>query len=188
MKAVWAQVQTWNFVLLALAAMLLFYTANAFIQHTFLYLRDQGFEAGTAATGLSIIFAAGLVGKIASGFMAERWGVKPVWIGFQSIVLAGAIVLLAVRPDGVWLGLACIGFGWGGAYSLTQLTISNTFPRQALGRLMGLFVIIEAIGSGSGSWLTGVFFDMQGSYNFAFLLTVAFMAGAMICTRMLSTR
>ena len=186
MSVVWAQVRSVNFVFLAIVAAFIFYTANAFIQHTFLYLRDQGFEPGTAATGLSIIFAAGLIGKIVSGFLVERWSVKATWIGFQVIMLAGAIVMLTLKTDGVWLGLSCIGLGWGGAYSLTQLTISNLFPSYALGRLMGLFVIIEAVGSGSGSWLTGVFFDIRGSYNLAFLLTVGFMTIAIISTKLLS--
>ena len=86
MSEVWAQVRTFNFVLLAVIAAFIFYGANAFIQHTFLYLRDQGFEPGTAATGFTIIFISGLVGKIASGFLVEKWGVKPIWIGFQALI------------------------------------------------------------------------------------------------------
>ena len=188
MREVWVQVKTFNFVLLSVIAVLIFYTSSAFIQHTFLYMRDQGFEPGTAATGFTIIFISGLVGKIASGFLAEKWGVKLIWIGFQALMLAGALVMIFQGAEGVWLGLSFIGAGWGGAYSLTQLTISNTFPPHALGRLMGLFVIIEAIGSGSGSWLTGVVFDIQGSYDLAFLLTVGFMVVTIIGTRFLKAR
>ncbi len=185
MSEVWAQIRTFNFALLGVIAALIFYTANAFIQHTFLYLRDQGFEPGAAATGFTIIFISGLVGKIASGFLVEKWGVKPIWIGFQALILAGALVMIFQGAEGAWIGLSCIGFGWGGAYALTQLTISNTFPPHVLGRLMGLFVIIEAVGAGSGSWLTGVLFDTQGSYYLAFLLTVGFMVAAIVGTRFL---
>ena len=53
---------------------------------------------------------------------------------------------------------------------------------------MGLFVIIEAVGAGSGSWLTGVLFDSQGSYDLAFLLTVGFMVVAIVGTRFLRAR
>ena len=53
---------------------------------------------------------------------------------------------------------------------------------------MGLFVIIEAVGAGSGSWLTGVLFDARGSYDLAFLLTVFFMVAAIIGTRFLRAR
>ncbi|MXW20534.1 MAG: MFS transporter [Gammaproteobacteria bacterium] len=188
MSEVWAQVRTFNFVLLGVIAALIFYAANAFIQHTFLYLRDQGFEPGAAATGFTVIFISGLVGKIASGFLVEKWGVKPIWIGFQAFILVGALVMIFQGAEGAWIGLSCIGFGWGGAYALTQLTISNTFPPRALGRLMGLFVIIEAVGAGSGSWLTGVLFDSQGSYDLAFLLTVGFMVVTIIGTRFLRAR
>ena len=188
MSEVWAQVRTFNFVLLGVIAALIFYAANAFIQHTFLYLRDQGFEPGAAATGFTVIFISGLVGKIASGFLVEKWGVKPIWIGFQAFILAGALVMIFQGAEGAWIGLSCIGFGWGGAYALTQLTISNTFPPRALGRLMGLFVIIEAVGAGSGSWLTGVLFDSQGSYDLAFLLTVGLMVVTIIGTRFLRAR
>lgn len=184
MTAVWAQMRSWRFFFLAAVALSLFYAANSFIGHAFLYLRDQGFEPRVAATGLSVIFAAGLIGKIASGFLVERWGVRPVWLSFQAMILAGAIFILALQSEGVWIGLASIGFGWGGAYSITQLTISNSFPRQTLGRLMGLFVIIEATGTGTGSWITGVFFDQQGSYTVAFLVAAGFMVISIISTRL----
>ena len=53
---------------------------------------------------------------------------------------------------------------------------------------MGLFVVIEAVGAGSGSWLTGVVFDAQVSYDLAFLLTVGFMVAAIVGTRFLRAR
>ena len=186
MTAVWAQVRTLNFALLAATAALIFYTANAFIQHTFLYLRDRGFEPSDAATGISIIFMAGLLGKILSGFLVEKWSVRKIWIGFQASMFLGAVTIVVFQAAGVWVGLFCIGLGWGGAYSLTQLSISNMFPAKVLGRLMGLFVIIEAVGSGCGSWLTGVLFDVGGSYNTSFIIAACFMVVAMACTKLLA--
>ncbi len=188
MSVVWAQVRSLNFALLAAAAALIFYTANAFIQHTFLYLRDRGFDPSDAAAGISLIFLAGLVGKILSGFLVEKLSVKNTWIGFQSLMFFGAMVIVLFQADGARMGLFCIGLGWGGAYSLTQLSISNMFPAQVLGRLMGLFVIIEAVGSGCGSWLTGVLFDVRGSYNVSFIIAASFMVIAMGCTRYVSEK
>ena len=186
MSAVWAQVRTLNFALLAVTAALIFYTANAFIQHTFLYLRDRGFEPSDAAAGISLIFLAGLIGKILSGFLVEKVSVKTTWIGFQALMFLGAVIIVFFQADGARVGLFCIGLGWGGAYSLTQLSISNLFPPQVLGRLMGLFVIVEAIGSGFGSWLTGVMFDVRGSYTVSFAIAACFMVLAMVCTKYLA--
>lgn len=186
MTAVWAQVRTLNFALLAATAALIFYTANAFIQHTFLYLRDRGFDPTDAAAGISLIFLAGLIGKILSGFLVEKISVKVTWIGFQALMFLGAIIIVLLQADGARLGLFCIGLGWGGAYSLTQLCIANMFPSHVLGRLMGLFVIIEAIGSGCGSWLTGVMFDTQGTYTLSFAIAAGFMLAAMVCTKLLA--
>lgn len=185
---VWKQLTSRNFLLLTAAAFLTFYTANAFIQHALLFLRDAGADPASAATGFSIIFMASLTGKIVSGFIVERWQLQHVWIAFQAIMLVGAFVVVGTDISGARFGLALVGFGWGGAYSLTQLSISYIFPDAALGRMMGIFVIIEALASGMGSWVTGLLFDVNGNYLFAFVLAGTVMHGAVYATRLIVVR
>jgi len=185
---VFKQLTSPNFLLLTAAAFLTFYTANAFIQHALLFLRDIGADPAAAATGFSIIFMASLTGKIVSGFLVERWQLQHVWMAFQAIMLVGAFVVVGTDIDGARYGLALVGFGWGGAYSLTQLSISYIFPDAALGRMMGVFVIIEALASGMGSWLTGLLFDANGNYTIAFIMAGTVMLGALASTRLVTVR
>ena len=172
-------------VWLALAAFGVFYAGPAFIMHTFLNLKDQNFSEQAAATGVTVIFLTGLCGKFFSGFLAEKWRTRRVWLAHQVLMLTGAVLLTAFGADFVWTGLACLGFGWGGCFSLTQVMTAEQFSGAMLGRLTGWFIAFEGIGSGSGSWLTGVMFDRFQSYNVPFTVCIVLICVSIVATVLL---
>jgi predicted MFS family arabinose efflux permease len=60
--------------------------------------------------------------------------------------------------------------------------IAEQFSGPMLGRLTGWFIAFEGIGSGSGSWLTGVMFDASGGYRVPFLVCDAFLVASIVAT------
>jgi hypothetical protein len=86
----------------------------------------------------------------------------------------------------IWVAIIAFGFGWGGIYTLLQLTAINSFGLTSAGKILGTITILDALGGGSGIWLTGVFFEMSGkSYALAFqifcaLLFIALLAATQI--------
>jgi MFS family permease len=164
------QIASFEFALLTVAAFGVYYAGSSFTAHSFLYVKDQGATVQAAAMGMTVIFTCGLVGKIGSGFLAERWGSTQVWLADQALFLAGGLALTLIGPKVMWPALAAIGLGWGGCYTLTQVLIAERFLGPSLGKLIGLFALIEGLGAGSGSWLTGVMFDHTGAYRTSFMV------------------
>ena len=65
------------------------------------------------------------------------------------------------------------GLGWGGVYTMLQLTVMNTFGTRDAGKILGTITVLDASGGGLGIWLTGVIYDATGSYELPFLIFAA---------------
>jgi MFS family permease len=168
--------------MLMIATFGVFFASTSFLMNLFLFLQDSGLTPKMAAAGLSLFFVVGLVGKTLVGLSAERWGVLPVWTTQQIILLAGCVLVTSASGIGLVAGLMLLGAGWAGCYVLTQVVIADYFTGPMLGRLVGGFILFEAIASGSGVWSAGLLFDRFGSYHVAFaancvLVAVAIGAG-----------
>jgi MFS family permease len=164
-----------------------FFASTSIILNLFLYLQDLGWSPKLAAAGLSTVFLVGLFAKTLVGLAAERWGVPTVWRVQQAILLLGATLLTAAVPGLLFPALALVGLGWAGCYVLTQVVIADFFAGPYLSRMTGLFIVFEAISSGSGVWSAGAIFDVAGSYRPAFILDcvliVAALAAGWVTTR-----
>lgn len=171
-----------EFLMIVLVAIAVFYSANTFIRHTFLFMRLSGADAGTAAAGISTVFLFGLFGKIIAGIALEYIGLRWVFIAYQLATLAGTLMLMTTGATYATFSLALIGLGWGGGYTLTQLTAARFFAGPGLGRMIGGFVVIESLSQGLGSFLSGVLHDIVGSYTLPFGVVAVLMIGALLCT------
>ena len=167
-------------MLLIIATFGTFFGSTAFLLNLFLHLQDIGLSPRTAAAGMTVVFTLGLVGKVMVGAAAERWGVQTVWSTQHVLLLGGAILLTISKPAFAWPGLVLLGLGWAGCYVLTQVVIADFFAGPKLGQLTGWFIVLEAIGSGSGVWLAGVFYDHFGSYQPGFMLCCALIVVALV--------
>lgn len=159
-----------NLTLLAVATFGVFFASTSFLLNLFLYMRDIGMSAPLSAAGISTVFTIGLVAKVLVGAAAERWGIHPVWVSQKAILLAGAVLLTLALPGTIFISLALIGLGWAGCFVLTQVVIGEYFAGPNLSKMVGGFIVFEAISSGSGVWIAGFFHDLFGSYHEAFIL------------------
>lgn len=171
-----------GFALLGLIAFCTFLSLVGITAHLFLFLKDGGFDERSAATGLTLLFGAGLVGKLAAGFAVDRLGLRRVFPVCLAAMCLGAALLLAVGSVGPWLAIGVLGTGWGGIYTLQQFAAAQLFAGPALGRIVGALVLIDSTGAAIGPWGIGRLFDAQGDYRGAFaavllLLLVALAAG-----------
>jgi sugar phosphate permease len=127
---------------------------------------DRGFEAAAAAFLLSVLTAAGVVGKIAVGMAADR--LRPTHAfgiamaasaaGVAGMVAAGSYAALGVS-------VAALGFGTGGLYPLLGVLIGSAFGRESFGRVMGLMSPFTMALSLPAAPLAGWVFDHTGSYD-----------------------
>src|SRR5690606_26760693 len=92
--------------------------------------------------------------------------------------LSGAVLLTLAFPGTIFVALALLGLGWAGCFVLTQVVIGEYFAGPNLGKMVGLFIVFEAISSGSGVWTAGFLHDHFGTYHEAFILNSVLMVAA----------
>lgn len=174
-----------NFWMLALLAMLTFYSILGMGSHTFLFMREEGYSLMVASTGSTILFVSGLVGKVISGRLAELLGRKRILLTGIVLMLCGVLALLSTSivhsSQLLWGGLFVFGFGWGGIYTLIQLLCADLFGLRSLGKIMGVITVLDTFGGGLGPFVTGYLYDISGAYVVPFLLISGLLAMAGIC-------
>lgn len=179
-----AALRTGNFWVLALIAMFTFFSIIGTQAHLNLFMLGRGLSQMDAGFSYTVLFYLGLLGKISSGFLADRFGRQRVFTGTLAIMSVGALAL--GRPDAelMWGGLVLFGLGWGGLYTLLQLLAADYFGPRHLGKILGAVTVLDTLGGGLGPPVIGAMREASGSYDTAFLLV----AGLVIAALLLSTR
>ena len=178
-----------NFWFLSVMAFCTFYSILAMIGHVFLMLDGEGYSPQISATGVSIIFIGGFIGKVISGKLAEMIGRKIVLVGGVAMMLLGSLLIVSSifykNSLLIWIGLTLYGTGWGGLYTLIQLLVADLFGLIAIGKIMGVINIIDTIGGGLGPIITAVIYDSTQNYLLPFLVISALLVIALISSSML---
>ena len=184
--------RTPTFWALAFVAMTTFYSIMAAVAHLFLYTVELGFSPQRAGNVLSTAFGLALVGKFIFGWLGDHWDQKRILLGNLAVMFVGAVLLASLQTRLLWVAVALFGLGWGGLYTLLQLLTIESFGLRAAGKILGTITVVDAIGGGLGSWLTGVLYDRTGDYQvpfavLAFLVLLALLAATQVRRRAPST-
>jgi MFS family permease len=116
----------------------------------------------------------GIVSRLASGWIADRIG------GVRTLLLGSslqAIALLLYLPfDSLWslyVVSALFGLFQGGIVPSYAIIIREYFAPREAGARVGLVVMATLFGMALGGWMSGVVFDLTGSYHAAFINGIA---------------
>ena len=138
--------------------------------HIVAYCGDLGYGVARGAEMLSLMLGFGIVSRVGSGFIADRiGGVRTLLLGS---VLQGVALFLYLWFDGLlslYVISALFGHFQGGIVPSYAMIVREYFsPREAATRL-GLVLMATLLGMALGGWLSGLVFDLTGSYRAAFL-------------------
>ena len=159
-----------SFWALAIIAMATFYTVLGTQAHIFVYMTDADFNARVATNAISLFFFCALVGKFVFGLAADYFDKRLVFYGNLLVMLLGSLILIRMDVGLIWVAVTAFGLGWGGVYTMIQLTVMNIFGTRDAGKILGTITVLDASGGGLGIWLTGVIYDSTGSYELPFLI------------------
>jgi MFS family permease len=138
--------------------------------HIVAYCGDLGYGVARGADMLSLMLGFGIISRVASGFVADRiGGVGTLLIGS---VLQGVALFLYLLFDGLfslYVISALFGLFQGGIVPSYAIIIREYFPPQEASTRVGLVIMATILGMALGGWLSGVIFDLTGSYHIAFL-------------------
>ena len=163
-------IRTRTFWILTFCAMTTFYCILAAQAHMVLHLKGMGWPLEKAAAGVGMLFTMGLVGKFLIGYLADKLERRLVFLSNISVMLVGALCLASMQEPLLWPFILIFGLGWGGLYTMLQLTCMDSFGTRAGGKILGTITVLDALGGGLGIWITGVLFDRTKSYEGAFAL------------------
>jgi MFS family permease len=153
--------------------------------HQLAFAVDRGFDPLYAAfvVGLGSLLA--LPGVILTGTISDYIGREGAAILAYVISIIGvAAALLIDSADQhllFWVHACCFGITWGARGPAITAKTADLFGGPRLGTILGLITIGSGLGAGLGAWGAGFLFDLTGSYQLAFMLSIAaYTTGAIV--------
>ncbi len=145
--------------------------------HIVAYCGDMGYGAARGAEMLSLMLACGIVSRLVSGVICDRiGGLRTLLLGS---VLQGAALLLFLPFDGLvslYVISAMFGLFQGGIVPSYAIIVREHFPAAEAGARVGTVLMFTLLGMALGGWMSGMVFDLTGSYHAAFINGVAWNA------------
>ena len=142
--------------------------------HIVAYCGDLGYGAVRGAQMLSLMLAFGIVSRLISGVICDRIG------GLRTLLLGSAlqgVALLLFLPfdslASLFVVSALFGLFQGGIVPAYAIIIREYFPPREAGARVGTVIMCTLLGMALGGWMSGVIFDLTGSYHAAFINGIA---------------
>ena len=153
---------------LSLAGSFMFAVQAGISVHQAAHFAAQGMPPLIAASIVSVMAFANLVGAFLSGFLAERFGARLLY-GLSAALLAGNMVLLLVvaTPAQAYFYAALFGLAIGAGLTLGPVIFADFYGRESLGSIRGIAEPFVSLGQAAGVLFAGIIFDLTGSYSAA---------------------
>ncbi len=146
--------------------------------HQLAFAVTIGFDKLYAAEVLGLGAFLSLPGVIITGTLSDYVGRELSAVVTYGTSIFGVIcAMLITSPDQhllLWLHSCFFGLTWGARGPAITAKTADLFPGPQLGTILGVITIGTGIGSAAGSWLAGWSFDVTGSYQVAFALSILF--------------
>jgi len=138
--------------------------------HLVPYAVDSGMAPVQAAILLTLIGIFGIAGRLASGVLSDRIGIKPIML-FCTVLLGLNIAYIAFSNTAwaFYIFASIYGVTYSGFVTQMVRITRVTFGGKALGSVFAALMVSDGIGFGFGPWIAGNIFDATGSYQASFL-------------------
>jgi MFS family permease len=138
--------------------------------HIVAYCADLGFGAARGAEMLALMLACGIASRLVSGMICDRIG------GMRTLMLGSALqgiaLLMFIPFDGLvslYVISALFGLFQGGIVPSYAIIVREYFPPAQAGQRVGAVIMATMLGMALGGWMSGVVYDLTGSYRAAFI-------------------
>ena len=131
------------------------------------FVADQGLPASVAVMALTAVGVSNIIGTYLAG-QSGRLVEKRVGLSFIYFMRIFAFLGLLYLPINAWtiVGISVLlGFFWLSTIPLTSSLVGLFFGTQWMSMLFGFVFLSHQLGSFTGLWLAGRFYDMTKSYD-----------------------
>jgi MFS family permease len=150
------------------------YCGIAFLVHIIPHVTDLGISPAVGANILAINGGASVIGGIILGGTADRIGNRQGFVICFILLTVALLWLLIAGEDWAFYVVSFIlGLGCGGTASMQSPIIADLFGMKAHGSILGLGGLGFTLGSAAGPFVSGYIFDVNSSYQPAFIVCVA---------------
>jgi MFS family permease len=145
--------------------------------HIVAYCTDLGYGPAVGAEMLSLMLMGGVVSRLISGLLADRLGgVMTLLIGSTLQMLALMLYLPTTGLTSLYLVSLVFGLSQGGIVPAYAIIVREYLPAREAGAKVGFVIMATILGMALGGWVSGLIYDLTGSYQWAFLNGIAFNA------------
>ncbi len=161
-----AALRTASFWILAAIIMLSAFGENGLVTNLAAMLTEHGVTVQAAALALSVRGGAGIIGRLCTGFLIDRFPAQRIQTAILLISAAGTFILAFSGTSVTALvGAALLGIGLGSEADVAPYLLARYFGRKHFSVLYGLTWTAYAIGGATGPMVIGHFYDRAGSYQ-----------------------
>ena len=139
------------------------------------YVIDRGLEDWTAAMILSLIGFFNIIGSLASGYLSTKIS-KKIILSAIYLLRGVSIIYFIFLPPSVFNSVVfgvTFGFLWLATVPPTNGLVAHIFGTKYIALLYGIVFFSHQVGSFLGAYLGGVFYDLYGSFDFAWYISIA---------------
>ena len=139
------------------------------------YLKDHQLAPEVATLALALIGLFNVIGTYSAGMLGQRWAKRHILAGIylsRSVVIT-VFVLSPLTPASVYVFSAVMGVLWLSTVPPTNALVAQVYGVRHLSMLGGMVFLSHQIGSFLGVWLGGKLYDLSGSYDVVWWISVA---------------
>jgi MFS family permease len=157
--------------------------------HVVAFALDMGITTLVAANLLALMGVMGLLGVLASGYLADLMGPgRPTLLCFVMRIGIFALIILSQAKASVIAFALLYGFTFLMTAPLTVMFSGNIFGQRRMGRVSGTISGVHQISGGLGALVGALSYDIWGTYEYAFMLLLALSIAATVGTLLVRDR
>jgi MFS family permease len=152
---------------------------GGFGNHSAAYLTDLGHSRDQAALAWSVIMGVMIMGKLAFGPIADRWGAKNAMAIACLLFIVSLLMLPFAKAYSVVMLFAVIyGFACGAPLVINPLLTAGGLGMKNFGAIFGILNMMANLGGSLGPVGAGFYFDKYKTYQPVFYFFVLLTAAA----------
>ena len=143
--------------------------------HIPVYVNDRGLPEWCAAAILALIGLFNVFGTLTSGYLSTKYSKKNILSAIyllRGVSLAYFIFLPPSVFNAMFFGVT-FGFLWLATVPPTNGIVGHIFGTKYIGLLYGFVFLSHQVGSFLGAYLGGLFYDLYGSFDYAWYISIA---------------